>query len=59
MITVFDEDKMVLRNYEIFTDLPSDELNHYLVDYSFSSDRKILINFYTLEQSTQYNSDVI
>lgn len=59
MITVIDEEKMVLRNYDNILNISSKDMRGYIVDYNFSLDNKPIINFFTLEMDEAYNSDVI
>lgn len=60
MITVINEEKMTLKNFDSFIDLEVDDiLDSYIVDYNFSLDRKVIIEFYTMQTSSAYMSDVI
>lgn len=59
MITVIDEDRMTLRNYDNFIQINSDDIACYMVDWNLSLDCKPIINFFTLEMNDAYNSDVI
>lgn len=60
MITLINEEKMTLKNFDSFIDLEVDDiLDSYIVDYNFSLDRKVIIEFYTMQSSSAYMSDVI
>lgn len=59
MITLIDEEKMVLRNYDNFMQVNGNDLLCYIVDWNKSLDGKPIINFFTLEMNEAYNSDVI
>lgn len=47
MITVLDEEKLVLRNYERYSDVSTEDCMHIIVEYNFSLDRKPVIEFCT------------
>lgn len=59
MITLIDEHKMVLKNYDNFIQLNGNDLSCYMVDWNKSLDGRPIINFFTLEMNEAYNSDVI
>ncbi len=59
MITLIDEDRMILKNYDNLFQVKTNELSHYIVDWNLSLDNKPIINFFTLEMDSAYNSDII
>lgn len=59
MITLINEEKMTLKNYDNFMQINGDDLACYIVDWNKSLDGKPIIDFYTMEQSIAYASDVI
>ena len=59
MITLIDEDRMVLKNYDNLFQIPTNQLSNYIVDWNLSLDNKPIINFFTLEMDEAYNSDVM
>jgi len=61
MITVIDEEKMVLRNYDRMIEAPIDEMFHYIVEYNWSLDRKPIIEYASTmgEEMFGYHKDII
>lgn len=47
MITVIDEEKMVLRNYDRMINVTVDDCFHIIVEYNLSLDRKPTIEWYS------------
>lgn len=47
MITVLDDEKFVLRNYETMADVSVDDCFHIMVEYNLSLDRKPVIEWCT------------
>lgn len=59
MITLINENKMTLKNYDNIFQIKSGDLECYMVDWNLSLDNKPIINFFTLEMDEPYKSDVI
>lgn len=59
MITLINENKMTLKNYDNIFQIQGKDLECYMVDWDKSLDGKPIINFFTLEMNEAYNSDII